>query len=164
MVEKLNNVWCFWYHFDVTCWTPNSFKLLTKIETVEDFWLLVETLKNNQIIIEHIYFMRDGIMPIWEDHQNRNGGCWSLKVDIKDSFLIMVKILIFLIGENILFKDNKNISEEITGISLCQKNNYNCVLQLWTSNTKNSKINYLHKGITDLYGFEIIYRPHVAEF
>jgi len=164
MVEKLNSVWCFWYHLDLTCWTANSFKLLAKIETVEDFWQMVETLQNNQIIIEHIYFMRDGIMPMWEDDHNRNGGCWSLKVDIKDSYLTLVKILIYLIGENILYKDGKNISDEMTGISLCQKNNYNCVLQLWTSNSKNNKINYLKKEITDAHGYEVIFKSHIAEF
>lgn len=161
--EGLNSSWVLWYHYDINIWTQSSFRKIAKIETVEDFWIMVDMLKDNQVMIEHIFFMREGIYPVWEDPNNRSGGCWSLKIDIKDSYTTLVKILMYVIGENILFKGDENISEELTGVSLCQKNNYNCVLQLWTSNNKNNKINYLQKAITDQYGFEIIYRPHIVD-
>jgi hypothetical protein len=107
--------------------------------------------------------MRDGILPIWEDPKNRNGGCWSIKVDIKDSFTTFVRVIMFAIGENLLYKEKENISQEITGISLCQKNNYNCVLQIWSTNSRHNKITYLEKSITNEYGYEIIFRPHIPE-
>jgi hypothetical protein len=163
-MEKLNCRWVFWYHFDINNWVPESFKKIAVIDSVDDFWDVINELKNNILMIEHMYFMREGIYPMWEDEMNRNGGCWSIKIDIKDSYSTLIKTLIYTLGENLLYKDKVNISYEITGISLCQKNNYNCVLQIWTSNNKNNKVNYLNKGITEQHGYEIIYRPHIAEW
>ena len=28
-----------------------------------------------------LFLMRDGIQPIWEDEKNRNGGCFSYKIN-----------------------------------------------------------------------------------
>jgi len=162
--EKLNNKWCLWYHSNVDSWSKDSFQKLCTIDTVSDFWGMINTLKENPaIVVEHIYLMREGIYPIWEDKHNRNGGCWSIKVDIKDSFITFVNIIIHMIGENILYKDGNNISYEITGLSMCQKNNYNSVLQIWSSNTNNNKINYLHSTLTNKFGYEIIFRSHIPE-
>ena len=163
--QILNTKWTLWYHYDVNLWTAHSFKLLCTITTIDDFWSMVKALQENScIIIEHLYLMRDGILPMWEDKANRNGGCWSIKVDIKDSFQIFIKIVMYAISETLLLKDKENISNEITGISLCQKNNYKSVLQIWSSNSKNNKITYLHKAIASEYGYEILFRPHIPEF
>lgn len=162
--DKLNTRWCLWYHFDVNVWTPQSFQKLCTFDTVRDFWSAIYMIQDNQtLILEHLYLMRDGILPIWEDPKNRNGGCWSIKVDIKDSFTTFVRVIMFAIGENLLYKEKENISQEITGISLCQKNNYNCVLQIWSTNSRHNKITYLEKSITNEYGYEIIFRPHIPE-
>ena len=107
-MEKLNDKWVAWYHYDINVWTVDSFRKLVKLETVEDFWYFVDALKTlNNILIEHVYFIRDGIMPMWEDKRNRNGGCWSLKIDIKDCYTIFVKILMFLVCEKSLINGEK---------------------------------------------------------
>jgi hypothetical protein len=164
-MEKLNCNWVLWYHFDMNSWGVDSFRKLIIISTVEDFWRFVESLKNvNNLLVEHLYFMREGIMPMWEDPKNRNGGCWSIKIDIKDSYIVFVKILMFLVTENILINDETNLSEEITGISLCQKNNYNCILQIWNGDKQYGKINYLPRDFIEQFGFEILYRVHIPEY
>lgn len=164
-MERLNCNWIVWYHYDINSWTIDSFVELVKITTVEEFWYFVESLKSiNNLLIEHLYIMREGIKPMWEDSKNRNGGCWSIKIDIKDTYITFVKILMYLITENILINNEENLSEEITGVSLCQKNNYNCILQIWNSDKKYNKVNYLPKEITDTFGFNILFRLHQPEY
>ena len=164
-MEKLNCTWVIWYHYDINSWGKESFRQLTTIKTVEDFWMFVEAIKSiNNLLVEHVYFMREGIMPMWEDQKNRNGGCWSIKIDIKDSYTVFVKMLMYLICESMLINGENNFSEEITGLSLCQKNNYNCILQIWNSEKKNSNIRYLPKEITDQFGYEILWRCHLPEY
>jgi hypothetical protein len=163
--EKLNDTWVVWYHYDINSWTKDSFRKLITLDNVQDFWYFVEGIKTlNNILIEHIYFIREGIMPMWEDARNRNGGCWSIKIDIKDSYVIFVKILMFLVCERSLINNDKNISNEVNGLSLCQKNNYNCILQIWNSDKKNNKISYLPKEVIEPFGFEVIWKPHNPEY
>lgn len=162
--ESLNSTWVFWYHHDPNSWMTQSFTKLAEIYNLSEFWMLVDAIQQTPLLLlEHIYFMRGGIYPVWEDSHNRNGGCWSIKIDIKDSFQTLVKMMMYVIGENSLYKGEENISYEITGISLCQKNNYNSVLQLWTSNARNNKLKYIHKELTAEFGYEIIFRPHIPE-
>lgn len=164
-MEQLNCNWIVWYHYDMNSWTIDSFVELVKITTVEEFWYFVESLKTvNNLLIEHLYIMREGIKPMWEDPRNRNGGCWSIKIDIKDTYVTFVKILMYIISENILVNNDDNLSEGITGISLCQKNNYNCILQIWSSDKKYNKVNYLPKEFNDSFGYNIIFRSHSPEY
>jgi hypothetical protein len=164
-MERLNCNWIVWYHYDINSWTIDSFVELIKITTVQEFWYFVESLKTiSNLLIEHMYIMREGIKPMWEDPRNRNGGCWSIKIDIKDTYVTFVKILMYLITENILVNNEENLSEGITGVSLCQKNNYNCILQIWNSDKKYNKVNYLPKEFTDSFGVDILFRIHNPEY
>ena len=163
-MTSLHDTWTVWYHYDTQYWTPSSFKELVQLTTIEDICDFAEALKeNNLLILEHIYIMRKGIYPIWEDAQNQKGGCWSIKIDIKDSYIILIKVLFYALSENILYDDSINKSFDVTGISLCQKNNYNSVFQIWTRNAKNSKVLLIHSDLLNDFGYEIIFRPHVPE-
>ena len=76
------------------------------------------------------FIMRDGINPIWEDENNLNGGIFSFKVPKSNISEIWEKVIILLIGEVLIEKNNI-----INGVSLHPK--YNCfILKVW------SKINY----------------------
>lgn len=158
--------WCLWYHYDTSTWTTGSFKLLMNITSVGELWAMVDALQANEaVLLEHLYVMREGVAPIWEDKRNRNGGCWSIKVDLKDSFNVFVKILAFVLGENSLIApDGKNLSSNITGISFCSKNQFSTIAQIWTSDKHLNKTTLLHPEISEPYMAEIIYRSHVPEY
>jgi len=165
MGEVLNTSWVLWYHFDVTAWKVENFRVLVTMDTVEDVrdvFLIIQ--ENPVMILEHLYVMRKGITPRWEDPCNRKGGCWSMKVDIKESFQVFVKTVIMVVSENSLsLEDGTNRSDLVTGISLCQKNNYNSILQVWNSDRKVNKVSYLPQELTSKFTYEIIYRPHITE-
>lgn len=158
--------WCLWYHYDMSSWTPASFKSLATISSVGELWAVIDGLLSTEnLLLEHLYVMREGIAPVWEDKRNRNGGCWSIKVDLKDAVTIFVKILAHVLGENSLFSSSgENLSKHITGVSFCSKNSYSVITQAWVDDKNLHKINLLHPNISGKFLAEIIFRSHVPEY
>ena len=158
--------WTVWYHYDIQQWTSSSFRKLYTIQTISDFWQLVDIFKENPtLLMEHIYVMRGDITPIWEDSRNRKGGCWSIKIDLRDSFTIFVKILACVLGETSMIGPNDvNLSNHVTGVSFCSKNSFNAIIQIWNDDKALSKVSYLQPAISEPFMAEIIYRPHIPEY
>ena len=79
--KTLNDSWILWYHDpnDLN-WDIFSYKIVSSIKTIKDFWNTYEFLKNNVIENSMFFIMREGILPLWEDSKNVNGGCWSFKI------------------------------------------------------------------------------------
>ena len=53
--------------------------------------------------------MRNNIKPIWEDVNNKNGGCFSYKIANKNVSKVWKEISYILVGESLLLKKNRNI-------------------------------------------------------
>ena len=68
-----------------------------------------------------------------------------------------------MIGETLL-NENYYQLQNITGLSYCQKNNTSSIIKIWTENSKYISLECLNKNIIDSYGFNIIYKAHLAEY
>ena len=55
---------------------------------------------------------------MWEDPENKKGGCWSFKVHESQSQELWDDLSTYLVTENISSK-----SKSITGLSICLKKN-----------------------------------------
>ena len=79
--KKLNDNWVLWYHNpNDTNWDISSYKVISKITTIDEYWNTYEFIKNNIIENSMLFIMREGIQPLWEDPKNIDGGCWSFKI------------------------------------------------------------------------------------
>jgi translation initiation factor 4E len=165
---KLANNWDVWIHYIKDNWKIDGYKKIFTISSIEDFWIL----NNNIHILSgahdslnnlQIYFMKEGIKPIWEDQLNRNGGCWSLKLNNIDSFTAWVNLGIYMIGNTIINESFEKL-QNINGLSFSQKNNTSSIIKLWTENSKYISLDCLNKNIIDMYGYNIIYKAHLAEY
>ena len=67
------------------------------------------------------FLMKKGIVPIFEDPNNINGGYWSLRITKKDSFEYWQKILYYLCIDSISI--NKDYEHKINGVSISPKIN-----------------------------------------
>ena len=79
--HKLSDKWTLWAHLPHdTDWSIKSYKPIYTFDTVEQSIAVTETLP--EILVKNcmLFLMREGIMPIWEDPGNRDGGCFSYKV------------------------------------------------------------------------------------
>ena len=128
----LNNKWDFWYHLsDDSNWNVDSYKKITTFDSIESALLVYENIEEEIVKNTMLFVMREGIKPMWEDDKNKNGGCFSYKINNRVVFPIWKKLSYLLMGESII--DNENTSENINGISISPKKNF-CIVKIWFSN------------------------------
>jgi hypothetical protein len=78
-----------------------------------------------------LFLMRDGILPMWEDNKNKNGGCFSYKVNNKNVASVWKNLSYTLVGE--CLTTDKRLRPNITGITISPKKNF-CIIKIWLSN------------------------------
>ena len=120
--------WYIWYHKDKDNWTISGFEKIYEIITINDFWKLYNNW--NKIfhnINKHIFIMREGINPVWEDANNINGGCWSFKINNNLVANELWEDLSTYIVTNNLCNE---YSDEIFGLSMIHKKNNNCIIKI----------------------------------
>jgi len=130
-VKRLNDKWILWYHDpNDTKWDINSYKKISSLESINDFWNTYEFLNNKIIENSMLFLMRGGIQPMWEDKKNINGGCWSFKITKGNIKKYWTELSIFLLSENII-----NDYTCVNGISISPKKSF-CIIKIW-NNDKN---------------------------
>jgi len=157
---KLPREWALWYHHDKDNWKVSDFKKIYNIITPEDYYQL----SNNWIKIndginqKHFFMMQNGISPIWEDPQNKKGGCWSFKVPAIQAQDLWDDLSLYMVTENL-----SSIVNSITGLSICLKKNNYSVVKIWNKNSKDNSLSLLNENILKKWGMDIIYIAHIAE-
>ena len=157
---KLNNTWAIWYHHQKNNWKLDSYKNIFTFKNIKDFW----NFNNNLNLIggintQHYFMMRNNITPIWEDTNNKNGGCWSIKIPVEKSYELWIKLSMYIIGESLT--DDRYL---VNGISICAKNTTTSVVKIWINDNNKSSIKNLPTDILNEYGFNIIYKSHIPEY
>ena len=152
--KALNDTWILWYHDpnDLN-WDISSYKIVSTIKTITDFWNTYEFLKNNVIENSMFFIMREGILPLWEDAKNVNGGCWSFKISKGSIKKYWSELSIFLLGENITKKERL-----INGLSISPKKTF-CIIKIWNSDKSKNDKNLLNKKM-DIPFDSCIYKQH----
>jgi len=154
----LNNTWILWFHDpNDSNWKINSYKKIANIKSIEEYWGLYEKLSETVVQKGMFFLMREGILPIWEDEKNKDGGCWSFKIGKKDIYNAWVELSISLLGETIM-KELQH-STTITGISLSPKKNFS-IIKIWNNSSDKNKSNLLSRRIPHLYICDSIYKAH----
>ena len=114
---NLSNKWNIWYHHEKDNWDISGYKNIYEIKTVGDFWRLYNNWhKLKGVNSRHFFFMKDDVPPIWEDEQNKNGGCWSFKVIDHDAEKLWTDLSIYAVCGQLT-----NNSDDIVGLSICLK-------------------------------------------
>jgi hypothetical protein len=150
--ENLHNSWVLWYHTGVNDWSINSYKQIYKISDIKTFW---EVLNNIYTFTTRSFFLfRNGILPIYEDENHKNGGAFSYKVHKTNADKIWEKICCLIVGETI----NK-IPFNVTGISISPKL-HSVVIKIWVKQKDGIDLDILDDDIAKLSS---IYKSHVEK-
>lgn len=165
--HKLNCNWVVWYHNPTDkSWTPESYKDILELTTLEDFLVLKNSWNEClPMVNEGMFFLmrklNNGkvIYPLWEDINNRNGGVWSFKINKDEATDIWFKLCSITIGECIC--NNPLESMQINGISISPKKNF-CIIKIWNTNSNKNDIKLLSDKIDFLNLKEVIYNSHMA--
>ena len=79
-LNRLFNKFVLWYHApNNKDWSLSSYEKIITYDTIEKYWHFSNDLNINIISNGMFFLMKEGINPIWEDLQNIEGGCVSLK-------------------------------------------------------------------------------------
>ena len=130
-IHQLNHEWCLWGHLPHnTDWGINSYLPIAPFNTVEETIAVSETLP--EVLVKNcmLFVMKKGILPMWEDPQNQNGGYFSYKISNKIVYDVWKKLTYALVGETIC---NDHIHFKlVTGISISPKKDF-CIIKIWIS-------------------------------
>jgi hypothetical protein len=151
---KLSDNWVLWsHHINDTNWDITSYSQICELSCEDDFFWLT---KNLPALDDHIlYLMRKGIVPIWEDPKNRNGGCFSYKISKKfyrEIWNDTCKALMF----DYLINDIE-ISDTVTGISINPRTN---TLKIWNGNKTHNQQSYINPCVKGVDFKGCMYKPH----
>ena len=152
-----------WYH-SVTdkSWAKSSYINLCQdipdknIKNANELWSIFHALDNN-FTAGMFFLMKDGILPMFEDPQNSNGGYWSFKVSKKESNSVWMKLTAGLVGNSLTL--NSENMKCITGISISPKIS-NCVMKIWNNNSKINDLTIFTKEIDYLNPETLRYNIH----
>lgn len=79
---KLNTAWTVWIHEnDNQDWSLSSYKSIYEINSIGSMWRFLWILDNLNKNVRQYYIMRNGITPIWEDNNNKQGAICSIMID-----------------------------------------------------------------------------------
>ena len=159
--KPLSGKWVLWAHLPHdTDWSVESYKNLMEITTVHDIVALYGMLPEKMIKNGMLFLMRKGVIPMWEDEKNRNGGCFSYKIANKNVFRCWRLSSYSLVGETLSLCDE--MSKHINGITISPKKSF-CIVKIWMDGCKyqdTSKIN-IESG---LMPHGCIFKKHKPEY
>jgi len=157
---KLLNEWYIWYHHEKNNWKIDGYKKIYEINNIKDFWDFNNNINDlGGINSQHFFMMKKNVHPIWEDENNKSGGCWSIKIPVIKSFDLWLKLSMYIIGETLI--DDEYL---INGLSICAKNSNTAVIKIWNNDSSKHSLKLLPQEIINEYGFNIIYKSHIPEY
>ena len=149
--KKLQNKFVFWYHIINNTPSDQDYKAqikkLAQFDTLENFWAIFQYLKKPDDIKQPIEFQlfKEGIAPMWEDDQNKNGGRIALKLRKEYSNLVWEELVFAFIGGYFA----KEIKDEINGLVINCKKDFN-TLQIWTKSFSDEVTSGIEKNIREI--------------
>lgn len=141
--HPLQRSWTMWYDSpnaaikkDPTNWHSNV-KQIVSFSTVEDFWSLFNNLMapSKLGLQSNYHLFKEGVMPAWEDPQNKGGGKWVIELQKGERDLlntIWLYSILAIIGE--AFADSDDICGAV--ISLRKARNRLCI---WTKTSSDAE-------------------------
>jgi hypothetical protein len=144
--HTLYDKWVLWAHLPHnTDWSLKSYIKIYEISSAEEVIALNNSIPDQMIKNCMLFLMRKGILPQWEDPKNRDGGCFSFKINNKQIAEVWRKMSKVLTGETL--SPNAELLQTITGITVSPKKSF-CILKIWTSTLEFQNI----KDINDIDG------------
>ena len=159
--HKLSHQWTLWAHLPHdTNWAASSYKKIYDFETAEEAIAIFETLPPKLVMNCMLFLMRKGIVPMWEDAKNRNGGCFSYKVANKEVNQAWKQLSYVTVGETI--STNLTVLPHVNGITISPKKNF-CIVKIWMANC-----NFQNAGVVrELEGITAhgcLFKKHTPEY
>jgi translation initiation factor 4E len=154
-LHPLSKKWVVWGHYQhENNWDIQSYTKIHTITYAEELFELLQLLSEKLITNYMLFMMREGVNPMWEDEQNKQGGCFSYKVDNKFVKEIWNDLCYCIAGNSIT---TESVYHDITGISISPKKNF-CILKIWMSSCKFQDASVMN--IKQLKPLQCLFKKH----
>jgi len=160
--HKLSNNWTLWAHLPHnTDWTLKSYIPISTFKNVEETIGVTETLP--PVLVENcmLFIMKEGVKPIWEDPNNRNGGSFSYKVSNKNVYKVWKDLTYVLVGGTIS-KQSKFVNC-VTGITISPKKSF-CIIKIWMADCNNQNPEIVTTDVKGLLPQGCLFKKHTPEY
>jgi len=158
--------WTLYYHHPTDHrWTPDSYQKIITVKTWGTFFACMNMLE--EVILQNsmLFWMREEVPPLYENHNNIRGGCYSLRINrSKSSNYFLLYTIACMLGAVVQDKDNIIQGISISPKRVVEKNQVFNVIKIWNKDCMKYKdINQLLKIDNIQASSEIIYTPHVQK-
>jgi hypothetical protein len=160
--HKLNTNWKLWVHLPHdTDWSEKSYQSVSTFSSVENTIAVTETLP--EILIKNcmLFVMREGILPMWEDKRNREGGCFSYKIPNKNVCEVWKELTYVLVGSSM--SSNPDFVNNVTGITISPKKNF-CIIKIWLTNCQFQNPTIVTNDVKGIIPNGCLFKKHVPEY
>ena len=159
--------WCLYYHNPAdTKWTPESYQNIVTVKTWGEVLAVHRELQDSSIQHGMFFWMREGVPPLYENHANIKGGCYSLRVSrTRASHYFLLYTVASMLGS--VVSDSAN--NVIQGVSISpkriiDKNQSFNVIKIWNKDCmRYNAIDQLLRLDNIQQCSEIIYTPHIQK-
>lgn len=158
--------WCLYYHNPAdTRWTPDSYEKLATVRTWGEFFAVHKELETVTVEQSMLFWMRDGVPPLYENHANIKGGCYSIRVSRqRANHFFMLYTIAMMMGKVVDTSENIIQGISISPKRIIEKNQTFHVIKIWNKDcTRYNK----HEQLVRLENIqscsEILYTPHIQK-
>lgn len=159
--------WCLYYHNPADMrWTAESYQLVALVKTWGEVLAVLRDLDDSSIQHGMFFWMREGVPPLYENHNNIKGGCYSLRVSrVRASHYFHLYTFASML-EKVVENSDSNV---IQGVSISpkrivEKNQSFNVIKIWNKDcTRYNKSDHLLRIDNIQQCSDIIYTPHVQK-
>ncbi len=157
-IHPLNDTWSLWAHLphDID-WTLASYKNIYTFDKVEEVSELIKFLPEKCVKNCMLFIMRKNINPIWEDDNNKDGGCFSYKISNKNIKDFWKNLTFALVGESLI---EGELSSIVNGITISPKKNF-CIIKIWLKNCENQDPSILNNNLSIDYS-ACLFKKHIS--
>ena len=153
--------WSVWAHLPHDSdWSLHSYKYIYNICSIEETITITELLPDILVKNCMLFIMKDGILPMWEDACNKNGGCFSYKVSNKNVYEVWRDLTYCLVGNTI--SPNEQFGSSVTGITISPKKNF-CIIKIWMTNCSFQNAMLVTQEVKGLSSHGCIFKKHAPE-
>jgi hypothetical protein len=130
VVHPLWTKWTLYYHLpNDNNWALSGYKVVvSEMDSLEHLIALNRVVTERMVKYSMLFFMRDGVTPLWEDKQNRTGGCFSYKVPNKAVYRLWNDLVYLMCGNTLMV--NPDHMHLVNGITVSPKRNF-CIVKIW---------------------------------
>ena len=154
--------WTLWAHLPHnTDWSIKSYIPIFTFTTIEEAIAVTETIPPAMVENCMLFIMREGVLPMWEDPKNRNGGCFSYKVLNKSVYKVWKELTYVVVGGTI--SNNEGFVKCVTGITISPKKNF-CIIKIWMTDCNNQNPAIVNSDVKGLVSQGCLFKKHTPEF